>query len=235
MMRTSDQGLAFIVAHEGVVPAPYFDSVGVPTFGIGHTASAGPPDPEGMARGMPLDLDEALTYAFEVFRRDLPRFEAGVNRVLNGRTVPQHEYDAAVSFHFNTGAIAHAEWVKEWLAGRKDAAAAKIMNWRKPASIIERREAERDLFLRGTYGSRRAAVWPVGANGTPVWRPIRTLTQAQIVNLVRPSAPPAPRPVVLPRPVEPRQPSSPPSNAIGWIFTLIGAAIAAALVLGDKL
>lgn len=33
-MRTSDQGLAFIVAHEGVVPAPYLDSVGVWTFGM---------------------------------------------------------------------------------------------------------------------------------------------------------------------------------------------------------
>ena len=28
-MKTSDKGIAFLVAHEGVVPGPYLDSVGV--------------------------------------------------------------------------------------------------------------------------------------------------------------------------------------------------------------
>lgn len=226
-MRTSDQGLAFIVAHEGVVPAPYLDSVGVWTFGIGHTAAAGPPDPRHLARGMPPDLDEALAYAFDTFRRDLPKYEAGVNRMLAGRTVPQHEYDAAVSFHFNTGAIAHAEWVKDWIAGRKADAAAKMMSWRKPAEIIPRRAAERDLFLRGTYGSKTAAVWRVNSAGRITWKPVRALTQAQIVNMVRPTAPPA-------RPAPPAQLPDPDTTTVrpaALIAVIVLLAVVAILIL----
>ena len=37
----STRGLVEIASHEGIVPMPYFDSVGVLTFGIGHTRSAG--------------------------------------------------------------------------------------------------------------------------------------------------------------------------------------------------
>ena len=55
-MRTTDRGLLALVRHEGLVPGPYLDVRGVWTFGIGHTAAAGPPDPARMARGMPADL-----------------------------------------------------------------------------------------------------------------------------------------------------------------------------------
>ena len=233
-MRTSDQGVAFLAAHEGIVPAPYFDSVGVLTFGVGHTAAAGAPDPAQMQRGMPADVDEAIAYAFEVFRRDLARYEAAVRTVIANRAVAQHEFDAAVSFHFNTGAIARATWVKHWMAGNKAAAALSMMDWRKPIEVKPRREAERDLFLHGRYGAKAAAVWPVNAAGTITWRPVKTLSQAQIVNLVRPSAPP--KPAAMPRPVDPRPDAPgtmPPPNAIGWAFTIIAVAIVIAIILGN--
>ena len=50
-MKTSDAGLFALALHEGIVPAPYRDSVGVWTYGIGHTLGAGYPDPEKMLRG----------------------------------------------------------------------------------------------------------------------------------------------------------------------------------------
>ena len=56
-MKTSDAGLFAIALHEGIVPGPYFDSVGVLTYGIGHTLGAGYPDPAKMQRGMPTNLD----------------------------------------------------------------------------------------------------------------------------------------------------------------------------------
>ena len=40
-MKTSDAGLFALALHEGIVPAPYKDSVGVLTYGIGHTLGAG--------------------------------------------------------------------------------------------------------------------------------------------------------------------------------------------------
>jgi lysozyme len=114
-MRTSDRGLLALIRHEGVVPGPYLDVKGVWTFGIGHTVAAGPPDPALMPRGMPADLDVSIREAFRVFRRDLVRYEAEVLRTVK---VPlgQHEFDALVSFHYNTGGIARAALTKAELA-----------------------------------------------------------------------------------------------------------------------
>ena len=217
-MQTSDQGIAFLVAHEGVVPAPYRDSKGVWTFGIGHTKAAGAPDPGKMEQGVPADVDRALAYAFEVFRQDLRRYEADVLRVIGGRKVAQHEFDAAVSFHFNTGAIATATWVQTWLTLRdRDKAAVQMMQWRKPPEIIPRREAEQALFLSGRYGAKTASVWPVNAKNKPVWKPLRTLTQAQIVALVRPGQP-------TPKPAQ--KPVAPAPSPVG-----IGAVVAVAVII----
>lgn len=190
-MQTSDKGVAFLVAHEGIVPAPYFDSQNILTYGVGHTAAAGAPIPADLPRGMPADLDAALCDVFAVFRRDLARYEAAVAKVLGRTPVEQHEFDAAVSFHFNTGAIGRAAWVGLWTRGQKaDAAASMLANWRKPAAIIGRRTAERDLFLRGDYGKQSAAVWKVSAAGKVIWNPARHLSQADILALMnRGSAP----------------------------------------------
>ena len=115
-MRTSDKGIAALLSHEGVVPGPYIDSVGVHTYGVGHTAAAGSPDPKRMAPGMPKDLDAALVNVFEVFRKDLAKYERAVELAIKV-PVTQTQFDAAVSFHFNTGAIAKASWVKKLNAG----------------------------------------------------------------------------------------------------------------------
>lgn len=217
-MRTSDRGIAFLVAHEGVVPAPYWDSASPPvlTYGIGHTAAAGAPIPASMARGMPADLDAALREAFAVFRRDLVKYESAVAKALTGIDVGQHEFDAAVSFHFNTGAIASADWVRKWRAGDKAGAAAAMMNWKKPASIIPRRQAERSLFSKGTYGNQQAAVWPVDAAGRITWKPVRTLTQSQILALLGRESRPTEKPI----------PASPAAPGFIGIALVIAAAAA---------
>lgn len=43
--KVSPRGLVEIASHEGIVNAPHRDSKGIWTVGIGHTASAGDPDP----------------------------------------------------------------------------------------------------------------------------------------------------------------------------------------------
>ncbi len=184
-MKTSDRGIAALVAHEGIVPAPYLDSVNVWTYGVGHTKSAGAPDPATMPRGMPQDMDAALKDVFDLFRKDLAKYEDAVRRAIRVE-MEQHEFDAAVSFHFNTGAIARASWVRLWNSGDKERAAKAIMNWRKPAEIIGRREDEQRLFLTGEYPIKKAAVWRVTDGGRVVWRPERTLTQGEILDLMSP-------------------------------------------------
>lgn len=183
VMRTSPAGIAAIVSHEGIVPGPYLDGVGVWTFGIGHTASAGAPDPATMARGMPADLDARLDAAFSVFARDLAKFEARVRKAIK---VPlaQHEFDAAVSFDLNTGAIDRATWVKSLNAGDRQRAAAEIMNWTKPDMVKPRRQAEQRLFRDGVYPSAPAPVWGVTTAGSVVWKAVRTLSPEAVAERV---------------------------------------------------
>jgi lysozyme len=208
-MRTSDRGLLALIRHEGVVPGPYLDVKGVWTFGIGHTAAAGPPDPGLMPRGMPADLDAGVCEAFRVFRADLARYEAEVLRAVRVPLV-QHEFDALVSFHYNTGGIARATLTKNLNAGERAAAADAFMNWLKPAALRARREAERDLFRHGRYPVGTLPVWAVDAVGRVDFsKPLRRLAETEALDLLRPkppsaapdtpAAPAAPEPFDLPR------------------------------------
>jgi lysozyme len=190
-MRTSDRGLLALIRHEGVVPGPYLDVKGVWTFGIGHTAAAGAPDPGLMPRGMPADLDAGIREAFRVFRRDLVRYEAEVLRAVKIPLAP-HEFDALVSFHYNTGGIARATLTKHLNTGDRAAAADAFMNWLKPAALRPRREAERDLFRHGRYPSGTLPVWAVDAGGRVDFsKPLRRLKESEALQLLRPEPVPA--------------------------------------------
>lgn len=203
-MQMTDRGLLALARHEGIVPGPYRDSTGTWTFGIGHTAAAGPPDPATMPRGMPDDLDTGIREAFRVFRADLTKYEAAVRRAV---TVPlePHEFDALVSFHYNTGGIARAALTRHLNAGNRVAAADAFLNWRKPASIIPRREAERDLFRDGRYPTGTIPVWGVDRTGRVDFsRPIRRLTETQALDLLHPA-----------------KPGSSPNTPSGWLARLV--------------
>ncbi|MFC6689184.1 lysozyme [Jhaorihella thermophila] len=197
-----------LARHEGIVPGPYRDSAGTWTFGIGHTAAAGPPDPALMPRGMPDDLDAGIREAFRVFRADLSAYEADVLRAVTVPLAP-HEFDALVSFHYNTGGIAKAALTRHLNAGNRVAAADAFLNWRRPAAIIPRREAERDLFRHGRYPTGTIPVWDVDAQGCVDFsRPVRWLTETQALLLLRPS--PAPPPS-----------ASKPDAPTGWLARLV--------------
>lgn len=182
-MKTSDAGIYAIALHEGIVPAPYFDSVGVLTYGIGHTLGAGYPDPSKMLRGMPSSLDAALRDVFDLFRRDVAKYEAAVNRAVKV-PITQAQFDALVSFHYNTGAIGKASLVKRLNAGDVAGAAAGFMAWSKPAEIIPRREAEQAMFANGTYPTGQVTVWQVSKAGKVIWKPARRLTKDQVLALL---------------------------------------------------
>jgi lysozyme len=216
-MRTTDRGLLALARHEGVVPAPYLDVKRVWTFGIGHTAAAGAPDPARMPRGTPADLDAGVAQAFRLFRADLARYEADVFRAV---TVPLelHEFDALVSFHYNTGAIARAALTRALNAGDRAAAGAAFMNWLRPASLRPRREAERDLFLHGRYPEGPIPVWAADAEGRVDFRqPVRRLEARVALALLRPE--PAPG-VPLP-PTAPPPPASVAAARPGWLAALL--------------
>jgi lysozyme len=190
--KMSHRGLLALARHEGIVPAPYRDSTCTWTFGIGHPAAAGPPDPGEMPRGMPADLDEGIGEAFRVFRTDLATYEAEVRAAVTVPLAP-HEFDALVSFHYNTGGIARAALTRHLNAGDREAAAQAFLNWRRPAEIIPRREAERDLFRHGRYPGGAIPVWSVDRTGRVDFsRPVRRLTEDQALALLQPVRPSVP-------------------------------------------
>ncbi len=194
-MQMTDWGLLALIRHEGVVPGPYRDVKGIWTFGIGHTAAAGPPDPAQMPRGMPADLDAGVREAFRLLRTDLAAYETEVLRAVKVPLAP-HEFDALVSFHYNTGGIAKAALTRHLNAGNRAAAARGFMGWLKPAAIRSRREAERDLFAKGSYPAGTIPVWAVDRNGRVDFsRPIRRLTETEALALLRPASGRAPSPI----------------------------------------
>ncbi|SIS76595.1 lysozyme [Phaeovulum vinaykumarii] len=210
-MQMTDRGLLALVRHEGIVPGPYTDVKQVWTFGIGHTAAAGEPDPARMPRGIPADLDAGISEAFRVFRADLARYEAAVLGAVKVPLEP-HEFDALVSFHYNTGGIAKAALTRHLNAGDRAAAAAAFMGWLKPVAIRPRREAERDLFATGRYPTGTIPVWPVDRNGRVDFsRPIRRLTEDEALALLRPAGVPVSSPSV---------PAATHEPAIGWLARL---------------
>lgn len=141
--------MAFIAAHEGVVTRAYRDAAGIWTIGIGHTAAAGAPVPRA---GMTITRAEA----FRILANDLPRYEARVHRALG--SVPQHAFDGAVSFDFNTGAVDRASWVAAFHAADWPETRRRLALWNKGggrvlAGLVRRREAEAGLILDGRYGA----------------------------------------------------------------------------------
>jgi lysozyme len=165
---------------------------------------------------MPADLDAGVREGLRLFRADLARCEAEVLRAVTVPLAP-YEFDALVSFHFNTGAIARAALTRHLNAGDRAGAGAAFMNWLRPASLRQRREAERDLFLHGRYPEGPIPVWAADAGGRVDFsRPMRRLAEPQALALLRPA--PAPEP--------PSQVAS-ASRPGGWLAALLASLSAA--------
>ena len=146
MAEISPAGLEQLIAEEGDVLRAYRDVAGVWTIGVGLTAASGVVVPKS---GMTLTKAESR----QLLARALAsRYEPAVGKVMPG--APAHAFDGAVSFHFNTGAIARASWVDAWRRGDAQAARTAIAAWNKAGGrVIEgltrRREREADLILDG--------------------------------------------------------------------------------------
>ena len=174
---------AFVTSLEGAVASPYYDSVGVLTWGVGHTAAAGAPDPSTL----PDNSDQPLERVFSVFMKDLQRYADEVDRAIAVR-LTEAERGAAISFHYNTGAIGRAAWVRHLNEGRKDRAIASIMNWGRPPEIIPRRQRERDLLANGDWGNLKATLY-TARNRRVQWGSARIIDPMDYIN-AEPPAPP---------------------------------------------
>ncbi|UHD43893.1 glycoside hydrolase family protein [Aureimonas altamirensis] len=68
----------------------------------------------------------------------MAKYEADVLRAVKA-PLSQTQFDALVSYHYNTGDVAKANLTKQLNAGDYAGAAEAFMGWSKPAEIIPRR------------------------------------------------------------------------------------------------
>lgn len=137
-----------IISHEGIVLEAYKDSKGIWTWGIGVTNASG----HTVARYK--DNPQTIARVIEIYKWLLEtKYLPDVLGAFKGHKLTENELAAALSFHYNTGAIKKASWVKSFLAGRKAIARQQFMNYRKPVEIIERRTKERDLFFDDVWSN----------------------------------------------------------------------------------
>jgi lysozyme len=172
-MQTSARGIAALEHEEGVVLKAYRCPAGVWTIGAGLTAASGVVKPKP---GMVITREEASALLAEALRKN---YEPAVRKAMP-RTL-SYEFDAGVSFHFNTGAIHKASWVKLWLRDVLDTAhaavRASLLQWNKGGGkvlpgLTARRNREADMLLDGKYPAAVAAAprAPVPALGAwAVW------------------------------------------------------------------
>lgn len=165
-LKTSTNGRALIEAFEGCARAidqsgnftTYFDEVGVLTLGYGHTnlGNIAPHISQGDVWSQ-ADCDAALS-------NDLARFETDVARLFTHTILTQDQFDALVSFDFNTGALARSSIPPKIIAGNIEAAMSTLLQYDHAggqvlAGLTRRRTAERLLFL----GDVRSALVLAGA------------------------------------------------------------------------
>lgn len=89
--------------------------------------------------------------------RDLARYSVDVTRAIGDAPTSQPQFDALVSFHYNTGAIARATLTKLHCAGEYDGAMREFQRWNRAAGrvlkgLTNRRMAEAQLYASGTCG-----------------------------------------------------------------------------------
>ncbi|MDF2232191.1 peptidoglycan-binding protein [Albimonas sp. CAU 1670] len=147
-MHTSAEGVTFLERHEGVVLKAYRDVVGVLTIGPGLTKASGVVDPKP---GMVITAEESARLTALALARN---YEPAV--LAEMPMANQHEFDAGVSFHWNTGAIAKASWVDAWVLGEWDLVREKMLLWingggRVLPGLQRRREEEYSLLRFGVY------------------------------------------------------------------------------------
>lgn len=157
-LRMGPAGLELVRAFEScmkAVPnrkgffATYMDSAGVLTIGWGHTNHHLPRFASG-AIWSRAECDAALA-------GDMMTFERHVHDLCHIH-LEQHEFDALVSWSFNTGGPAHATLWRKFNAGDRAAVPRELAKWNRAggrvlAGLTRRRKAEGLMFAGDVKGA----------------------------------------------------------------------------------
>lgn len=165
---TTEQNLADIltvrtgcelVGHEAIVLEWYLDSVKVGTWGVGVTNASG--HNVDRYKDNPQTVERCLEiYAWLLRTRYVP----AVLKAFEGFALSEEQFAAALSFHYNTGAILTTDWVKLVKQGQPRAARGFLeSHYLNGGMLTGRRKAEAALFFDGAWSHADgvATVYPV--------------------------------------------------------------------------
>ena len=143
-MKTSENGLAFIMESEGCVLQIYDDPAGYPTIGVGHLITAEDPD-----------FSEGITEleAMGILAQDVRRFEMAVNEYVEV-WLTQNQFDVLIDFAFNVGvrAFRNSTLLKVLNRGEYNEVPKQLKKWIKAKGrvlqgLVERRDKECEIWV----------------------------------------------------------------------------------------
>lgn len=156
-MRMSETGCRLLTQWEGCRPTVYKDVAGLCTIGVGHLLTQ-----NELASGCVSIQGQAVRYAKglsdddvqALLMQDLSRYEAAVDEACAGLSLEQNQFDALVSFCFNTGvgAFRQSSLLKSLQAGNLADVPDELRRWTRAGGqdvpgLAKRRENEIKLWL----------------------------------------------------------------------------------------
>lgn len=177
-MKLTERMVLEVAAHEAIVTQTYRDSEGVLTWALGVTNSSGHRVERYIGNPQPLQV------CIDVSVWLLQKYLDEVVAAFAPHKLTETQAAGALSFHWNTGAISTATWVKDFKNGLISKARESFMLWKKPAAIIDRRKKELALFFDGkwSYDGATTVITGVTASMTPNWKIAKRVNILKEVN-----------------------------------------------------
>lgn len=154
-MKMSDNGRALLTEWEGKETHVYRDSAGMPTIGVGHLLTKDEiTSGKILIDGVPVKYANGLTgqQIDKLIEQDLSWAESAVNTYIDVE-LNQNQFDALVSFTFNTGKQAfYSSTLRRVLnQGRYDLVPEQLARWNRAGGkviqgLVKRRNHEIELF-----------------------------------------------------------------------------------------
>lgn len=154
------RGAIELADHESIVLEYYLDNAKPPvgTWGIGVTAASGHNVLQYKDR--PSTIETVLDVYVDLLRKT---YIPAVLRAFKGTPLTEAQFTAALSFHYNTGAIGRTDWVDLFLARRLTESRAFLeSHYLNGGALKARRKAEAALFFGNQWMSDgKVTVYPV--------------------------------------------------------------------------
>jgi lysozyme len=147
-----------LLEHEAIVQEAYKDSEGVWTWSVGITSAS------GIAVTAYIDKPQSIATCLRAYVDRLRSvYLPAVLDAFDGYPLSEAQLAAALSFHYNTGAIRKTDWVRMIKAGDDLAARGFLVShYLNGGALQSRRDREADLFFDGRWSQTgKVPMFPV--------------------------------------------------------------------------